>query len=54
MPREPAGTAPEPEPAGSELAAKPPVLSWTALYLIVLAALAVELAAFVALTLSFR
>jgi hypothetical protein len=54
MPHEPTGAVPEPSPAPSELAATPPFLSWRALYLVVLAALAVELAGLTALTLCFR
>ena len=42
------------DPAGDELAAAPPFLDWTGLYLIVAAALVVEVAAFTALTLIYR
>jgi hypothetical protein len=48
-PGDPAG-----DPARDELDAAPPFLGWTALYLIVAAALVVEVAAFTALTLIYR
>ena len=54
MPREPTAATPGPAPDANELATAPPFLSWPALYLIVIAALVVELAGFVALTLCYR
>jgi hypothetical protein len=52
-PRSPPVTPPG-DPARDELDAAPLFLGWTALYLIVAAALVVEVAAFIALTLIYR
>jgi hypothetical protein len=51
MPVDAAGPSP---PDRDELQAAPPFLGWTALYLIVAVALGVEIAVFVAITLSYR
>lgn len=53
MPDEPTAPATG-EPAADDLHAAAPILGWTALYLIVAAALLVEIAAFTALTLGYR
>jgi hypothetical protein len=45
---------PADEPARRELEARPPFLSWTALYVLVAVLLALELAAFALITVAYR
>ncbi len=45
---------PAEEPARRELEARPPFLSWPALYVLVAALLALEIAAFALITVAFR